>query len=98
MSGLALYGWIIAAYSVSVTGDVLIKQGSPWIGAILYAASTPFWVRVIQARELSTVAIMSSIIGNTMLLLAARFFLGEVMTPQQWVGIAIGMVALAFLA
>jgi len=90
--------WMIVAYLIATTGDVLVKKQFVWLGALLYACTTPFWVKVLQVKDLSSLAIISSVVGNTILLLGARIFLGEIMTPMQWVGIAIGMISLILLA
>ena len=89
--------WMISAYSVSVTGDVLLKKGYIWSGAVLYAASTLPWVQVMRYKDLSYIAVTSAVIGNAMLLLAAHFCLGESMSAKQWVGAALGLAAVALM-
>lgn len=85
--------WMVLAYLISVSGDVMLKKGYPWLGALIYAASTYPWVQVIRYKDLSYIAIVSAVIGNSMLLLAAHVFLGESFTARQWVGVAVGALA-----
>lgn len=90
------YAWLIwmsAAYCISTTGDIMLKKGWPWLGALIYASSTPFWFEVLRHKDLSQVAVSSTIIGNAILLTGAFVFLGESFSPKQWAGLAVGLLA-----
>ena len=82
---------------VSVSGDIMIKKNYVWMGAALYALSTPFWVQVLRIKDLSSIAIVSSVVGNMLLLLGARIFLGEVLTGVQWIGFILGVISLSLM-
>lgn len=93
----AWVAWMIGAYLVSVTGDIMVKKNWVWSGAMLYALSTPFWVQVLRVKDLSSVAIVSSVVGNMILLMGARIFLGESLTGLQWLGAILGIVSLSLM-
>ena len=89
--------WMVAAYLISVSGDILVKKEYVWTGALLYASCTPFWVQVLRQKELVHIAVVSSIVGNALLLAGAYIFLGERLGPWQWVGFMLGMVAVMMM-
>jgi drug/metabolite transporter (DMT)-like permease len=91
------WAWMVVAYCFSITGDIMLKKGWPWIGALIYASSTPFWFEVLRYKDLSYIAIVSSVVGNIMLLAAAAIFLGESLSARQWAGFAVGLIALALM-
>lgn len=90
--------WVISGYCVQITGDVLVKKGLVWQGAIFYALSALFWYRVFAMVQFSLCTVIPSIIGNSIMLFAGWAVFGERLTPHQWLGIAVGMVAVALLA
>ena len=89
--------WMVIAYCFSITGDILVKKDWLWLGALVYASSTPFWAQVLRSKDLSYVTIVSAVIGNIMLLVAASLFLGDNLTPRQWLGFTIGLVAVILM-
>jgi multidrug transporter EmrE-like cation transporter len=89
--------WMLAAYTVSTAGDVLLKKQYTWAGALLYAACTPFWVQVLKHKDLSYIAVVSAIVGNVMVLMAASVFLGESLEPRQWGAFVLGLAAIALM-
>jgi hypothetical protein len=88
---------MVGAYLVSVSGDIMVKKNFVWTGAALYALSTPFWVQVLRIKDLSSIAIVSSVVGNMILLAGARIFLGETLTGLQWLGAALGVISLSLM-
>src|SRR5512134_2239064 len=61
---------------------------SPWIvgGLALSAAATLAWLVVLSRRDLSAVGPVMTGVYFVLLLLAARFVLGEAVTPARWLG------------
>jgi drug/metabolite transporter (DMT)-like permease len=61
---------------------------SPWIvgGLAISAAATLAWLIVLSRRDLSAVSPVMTGVYFVLLLLAARFLLGEVVTPARWFG------------
>lgn len=85
---------MILAHLISCTGDILVKQHHPMIGALLYASTAPLWVRVLNQCNLSYIAIISAVVGNIILLAGAHLFLGETLTVKQWFGFLTGLLTL----
>ena len=89
--------WMVSAYLVTTAGDIMVKKEYIWLGAIIYASSTPFWVEVLRQKDLSQVAVSSTIIGNIIVLAGAHLFLGESLVGRQWIGLAVGVVAVMLM-
>jgi len=85
--------WILAAMSVGliVLGDDFIKQAAEkkayfshlvLYGSLLYAASAPIWVYVMQAKSLTQVGIMYTTL--TLIGLCALGWLKYAEVPTGW--------------
>jgi uncharacterized membrane protein len=89
--------WMMCGILFDATGNVLIKKGYCLIGAIVYAATIPFWVLALQLKDLSSLAIIASIISVSLAVLAGHIFCNESLSQTQMVGFLLGILSLALL-
>ncbi len=92
---------------VSLVADYLIKKASlqnglsGWkplaAGAVVYGATAIGWFLMMRSYKLVTVSVMHSFGVMALSLLMGLFIFRETITPREWTGVALGLVALYLL-
>ncbi|MGH2734426.1 MAG: EamA family transporter [Actinomycetota bacterium] len=89
----------IGVEQVSDAGDTIVralKEPRLWLGLTLFGISAMFWLVVLSRVDLSVAYPMVGL-SYVVVVLFARFFLGEDVTPLRWVGVVVIGVGIAII-
>ncbi|HUB24207.1 MAG TPA: EamA family transporter [Tepidisphaeraceae bacterium] len=79
--------------NIGVFGIAALGSIDTWIGIILYCVSFASWIYVLRSVPLGIAYSLINIV-HVLIPLGCWIFLGEVIPPQRWVGIALVLAGL----
>lgn len=96
---------LLAATLVFMLANSVLKlhatQGGWWVLAgalVLFCAGNMLMVQVIRGQGLGLAVVLSGIFQMLAITAVATLVFGERLTPLQWAGLALGVVAVAMIA
>lgn len=97
--------WLLASTVVFMAANSVLKihatQGGWWVlaGALaLFCVGNTLMVQVMRGQGLGLAIVLSGIFQMLAITAVAALAFGERLTPLQWAGLALGVVAVAMIA
>lgn len=79
--------------NIGVFGLAALRDYHTWVGIVLYCASFVSWVHVLRTVPLGIAYGLINIV-HVLIPLGCWLFLGEIITPQRWMGIGLVLAGL----
>ena len=73
---------------IGLFGIAALASGRTWLGIVLYCLSFVSWVHVLRTIPLAIAYALINVV-HVLIPIGCWFFLGEAISPQRWLGIAI---------
>jgi multidrug transporter EmrE-like cation transporter len=105
MEKITALGIIIALSTIVVVSDILLMystkaQKNQWlliIVAIIYLSEIPFWFLVMKVQNLSSLAVVYSVIVMFGLIIGGVLLFKDEVTAYKMVGFALGIIAVILM-
>lgn len=83
---------------LEAAGDVYFRKQAYLLGGPLYIIGSALWALSLRYGTLSKGIALFMILNVLIDVFAGMYVLGEHMTPSQWVGVGLGIIAITLLS
>jgi drug/metabolite transporter (DMT)-like permease len=82
---------------IGLFGIAALAAGRTWIGILCYCLSFVSWIYVLRTIPLAVAYVLINVV-HVLIPIGCWLFLGEAISPQRWLGIALVLAGLLLFA